>query len=88
MDIPASAVEVLVTALEAWMMTFGPVARIGIEGASGLGRRASVFFFTGLPSPARPPSSLIRMRPLVQIQVGQQEHGLGRQIEPVSIVSC
>lgn len=31
-------------ALEAWMMTFGPVARIGIEGAGGLGRHTSVFF--------------------------------------------
>ena len=31
-------------ALEAWMLTFGSVARIGIEGAGGLGRHTSVFF--------------------------------------------
>jgi transposase len=31
-------------ALEAWLAAFGPVARIGIEGAGGLGRHTSVFF--------------------------------------------
>ena len=31
-------------ALEAWIQSFGPVARIGIEGAGGLGRHTSVFF--------------------------------------------
>jgi hypothetical protein len=31
-------------ALETWTTTFGPVVRIGIEGASGLGRHTAVFF--------------------------------------------
>ncbi|HAW09642.1 MAG TPA: hypothetical protein DCX12_00945 [Chloroflexi bacterium] len=30
-------------ALEAWALSFGPVARWGIEGASGLGRHASMY---------------------------------------------